>query len=182
MFELVKKHTVLFISGIWKSILVMSLPGRTVTGLFFIIVSALGSLGTVHSDENKDVVFKRSELIVVSASNSHHFRIELAKSAAALRRGLMERRRMDDDAGMLFDYSTPKKINMWMKNTFIPLDMLFIDKFGKIVRIVENTTPLSIDTIASLDLVLAVLELNGGTAKRLSIKLGDKVIHDIFQP
>jgi len=148
-----------------------------------LLAGGLGGLsGAVFSDENQDVFFEHSELTIVTTTSRHHFRIELAKSMAARMRGLMERRHLDGDAGMLFDYSKPKQIHMWMKNTFIPLDMIFIDRSGRIVLIVENTTPFSTDVIASPGPVLAVLELNGGTAARLAIKTGDRVIHDIFRP
>jgi uncharacterized protein len=185
MFEPAKKRPVLSISMLRESVRVLSSRGHFVKGLFFFMVLIMwtcGLPGAVFSDESQNVIFERSELTIVTATGRHHFRIELAKSRAARMRGLMERRHMDDDAGMLFDYSKPKPIHMWMKNTFIPLDMLFIDISGKIVRIVANTTPFSTDVIASPGPVLAVLELNGGMAARLAIMTGDKVIHDIFQP
>ncbi len=183
MFEPAKKRPDLSISVLRDSAVALSSPGNFLKCLFFIMILSVGSGGlprVVFSDENQDVVFERSELTILTATSSHHFRIELADTMAARMRGLMERRHLDDDAGMLFDYSKPMQIHMWMKNTFIPLDMLFINKSGRIVRIVANTTPFSTDVIASPGPVLAVLELNGGTAARLAIKTGDKVIHDIF--
>jgi uncharacterized membrane protein (UPF0127 family) len=89
----------------------------------------------------------------------------------------MYRRSLAPDAGMLFVYPSARQVAFWMKNTLIPLDMLFIGDDGRIRRIVERTVPLSETPIASLDEVRAVLELNGGTAERLGIKAGNKV-HD----
>jgi len=183
MFEPEKKHPVSPISVVRESASVFAGPGYFVKGCFFIVALVAGLVGFQYSalcGENQAVVFERSGLTIVTTENRHHFRIEVAKTRAAHMRGLMERRHMDDDAGMLFDYAKPKPIRMWMKNTFIPLDMLFIDKFGKIVGIAVNTTPFSTDVIASPGPVLAVLELNAGIVSRLRIKIGDIVMHDIF--
>ena len=134
------------------------------------------------SGESQNTVFEKSELTIVHGDTRYRFNIEIANTPITRQRGLMERRHLELDAGMLFDYTKPRQIHMWMKNTFIPLDMIFIDRSGRIVLIVENTTPFSTDVIASPGPVLAVLELNGGTAARLAIKTGDRVIHDIFRP
>jgi len=87
---------------------------------------------------------------------------------------------LDDDQGMLFLYPTERHIAMWMKNTFIPLDMVFIDGEGKVREVVANTTPHSLDTIQSKDAVLAVLELKAGTAAKLNIVPGAIVMHEAF--
>ena len=92
----------------------------------------------------------------------------------------MFRKHLDSDKGMLFDYGSPREISMWMKNTYIPLDMVFIDGKGRISHIVERTMPMSEEYIGSNGFVRAVLELNGGTVSRLGIKLGDQVAHEIF--
>jgi len=118
----------------------------------------------------------REALTVVSASGRHAFRVEVAISPEAQAQGLMFRRSLDADAGMLFVYPVAHRITMWMKNTYIPLDMLFIDDAGKISHIVERTVPLSLAIIRSRDPARAVLELNGGTAARLGIKKGDRVL------
>ncbi|NQU58386.1 MAG: DUF192 domain-containing protein [Rhodospirillales bacterium] len=136
--------------------------------------------GLAYSGQNQAVTFELSELTVVTANDRHHFRIEVAKTRVAHARGLMERQHMDDDAGMLFDFVKPQQIHMWMKNTFIPLDMLFIDSSGIIVGIAANTTPQSLAVIASPGPALAVLELNGGTALLLRITVGDRVEHEMF--
>ncbi len=84
------------------------------------------------------------------------------------------------DAGMLFDYKQPIVATMWMHNTLIPLDMLFVDARGTIVNIHERAVPQSDDVIAAIAPVRAVIELNGGTAARLGIKPGDRVLYPIF--
>ena len=87
---------------------------------------------------------------------------------------------MAPDAGMLFDYKTPSMATMWMKNTLIPLDMLFVDAQGRIVNIHERAVPGSLATISAAAPVRAVIELNGGTAARLGIRPGDRVMFPIF--
>jgi hypothetical protein len=94
--------------------------------------------------------------------------------------GLMFRRSLPADAGMLFDYKQPTMAAMWMRNTLIPLDMLFIDAHGRIVNIQQRAVPQSLDLIAAAAPVRAVIELNGGTAARLGIAPGDQVLHPIF--
>jgi uncharacterized membrane protein (UPF0127 family) len=81
---------------------------------------------------------------------------------------------------MLFDFKTPSPISMWMKNTFIPLDMVFIDPKGRIINIAEHTVPHSLDPVGAAAPARAVLELNGGTASRLGIRPGDRVVFPIF--
>ena len=82
---------------------------------------------------------------------------------------------------MLFDYGSPKLIRMWMKNTFIPLDMIFLNQQGRIIKIVERTIPKSESIISSNFPARAVLELNGGTTEKLNIRVGDLVKHEIFK-
>jgi uncharacterized membrane protein (UPF0127 family) len=125
--------------------------------------------------------FQRSELVIVSDSDQHEFTVELAVTPQQLARGLMHRRSMAPDAGMLFDFSRRGgRASMWMKNTYIPLDMLFIKADGEIESIAERTVPHSLETISSKGPVRGVLELNGGTAARLGIEPGDIVEHPIF--
>ena len=124
--------------------------------------------------------FATSELTIVSATGPHRFTVELAETPEQMEQGLMFRRTMAADAGMLFDYKTPVVATMWMRNTLIPLDMLFVDAHGRIVSIHERAVPQSLDVIAAAAPVRAVIELNGGTAARLGIAPGDKVQHPIF--
>jgi uncharacterized protein len=124
--------------------------------------------------------FATSELTIVSATGPHRFTVEVAETLAQMEQGLMFRRSMAPDAGMLFDYKTPTMAAMWMRNTLIPLDMLFVDAQGRIVNIRERAVPQSLDVIAAAAPVRAVIELNGGTAARLGIAPGDRVQHPIF--
>src|SRR5271165_6892333 len=124
--------------------------------------------------------FATSGLTIVSATGPHRFTVEVAETPAQMEQGLMFRRAMDPDAGMLFDYKTPTMATMWMRNTLIPLDMLFVDAQGRIVNIHQRAVPQSLDVIAAAAPVRAVIELNGGTAARLGIAPGDQVQYPIF--
>jgi uncharacterized membrane protein (UPF0127 family) len=124
--------------------------------------------------------FPTSELTIISASGPHRFKVELAETPAQMTQGLMFRTSLAPDAGMLFDYRQPTAATMWMRNTLIPLDMLFVDAQGRIVNIYERAVPQSLDVIAAAEPVRAVIELNGGTAARLGIEPGDRVVHPIF--
>ena len=122
----------------------------------------------------------RSRLVIETPLSRHAFTVEVAVTPASRQRGLMHRRSLAPDAGMLFDYGRATPAAMWMKNTFIPLDMLFIDGDGLILKIAERTVPHSLDMVASDGPARAVLELNAGTAARLGIRTGDRVRHAIF--
>lgn len=123
----------------------------------------------------------RQPLAVERADGSRvHFRVEVADDPASRRRGLMHRHHMPCDEGMLFDYRRTRMVQMWMKNTFIPLDMLFIDAGGRIVHIVEQTEPHSTAIIDSTRPVRAVLEVNAGVVSAQDIRRGDRVHHPIF--
>jgi uncharacterized membrane protein (UPF0127 family) len=111
----------------------------------------------------------------------HRFRIWIADDDARRARGLMFVQHLDDDQGMLFIYPATQEISMWMKNTYIPLDMVFIDSGGKVVHVVANTKPHSLESITSTKPVLAVLELKAGTASRLKIAPGALVMHEAFE-
>jgi uncharacterized membrane protein (UPF0127 family) len=124
--------------------------------------------------------FETSALTIVSATGPHRFTVEVAETPAQMEQGLMFRKTMPPDAGMLFDYKTPTLATMWMRNTLIPLDMLFVDAQGRIVNIQERAVPQSLDVISAAAPVRAVIELNGGTAARLGIAPGDRVQHPIF--
>ncbi|MSP87220.1 MAG: DUF192 domain-containing protein [Alphaproteobacteria bacterium] len=125
--------------------------------------------------------FPKSALTIETASGTHRFNIELAQTPEQMSFGLMFRKQMAPDAGMLFVYESPRMAAMWMKNTYIPLDMVFIGADGRIVNIAERTVPHSEATVASNGPVRATLELNGGTASRLGIKPGDRVRHEAFK-
>lgn len=123
---------------------------------------------------------ERGNLEIVTAGGAHRFVVEVAASQADRARGLMFRREMAANAGMLFDYGTEQPVSMWMKNTYIPLDMLFISRQGRVVNIAQRAVPHSLRPISSAAAVRAVLEIVAGTAERLGIKPGDQVRHAIF--
>jgi uncharacterized membrane protein (UPF0127 family) len=114
-------------------------------------------------------------LEVRSAGQSHHFKVEVAKTEEEQAQGLMYRQSLAPDRGMLFPFSPPRPASFWMKNTFIPLDIIFVRADGTIARIADNTVPQSLDPVAVGEPVLAVLELAGGRAAELGISDGDKV-------
>lgn len=120
-------------------------------------------------------------VVILSHTGPHRFRVELAESASQRMQGLQGRRTLDADAGMLFVFDTSSVAAMWMKNTYIPLDMLFLDGVGSIVAIAENTRPMSLQPIQPPEPVNAVLELNAGTAARLGLKPGDLVLHPFME-
>lgn len=119
-------------------------------------------------------------LQVVTSEGSHSFSVEVMRTPEQLEKGLMFRRYMPEDRGMLFDFKTEQPVQFWMKNTYLPLDMIFISKAGKIVSIKENAEPLSEKLIPSGGPVSAVLEVNAGTAARIHAKPGDTVRGSIF--
>lgn len=121
-----------------------------------------------------------SPLTIESANGAHAFTVEIADEPEEITTGLMNRESMDPDAGMLFDFGQPREAAMWMKNTLIPLDMLFMDPQGKVIAIAREAVPGSLRTITPGVPVKSVLELNGGRAEELGIEPGDKVIHPIF--
>jgi hypothetical protein len=119
--------------------------------------------------------------IVTQGGQRQSFQVEVARNDADRAQGLMFRRSMAPDRGMLFDFGRTEPVSMWMQNTYLPLDMLFIRADGSIARIAANTEPLSTRTIPSGEPVLAVLELNAGTAAKLGIKPGDRIEHPLFK-
>ena len=119
-------------------------------------------------------------LEIASKSGVHTFAIELAVNDEQRARGLMFRKELPEGQGMLFDFHKEQPTSFWMKNTYIPLDMIFIRGDGRILRIAENTVPLSETLVPSGGPVRAVLEVIGGTAKKLGIAPGDRVGHAIF--
>jgi hypothetical protein len=124
--------------------------------------------------------FERDQLAIETAGGAQQFAVELAVTSEQRAQGLMYRQRMAADAGMLFLYPAARPVSMWMKNTVIPLDMLFIGDDGRILHIAERAIPGSTATISSMQPARAVLELNGGTAARLKIQVGDRVLYRTF--
>lgn len=143
--------------------------------LFFVVLATVAL-----AQPSRAQTASEDRLAIVTASGLHVFNVEVMRSQDELERGLMFRRTMAPDSGMLFDFQTPQIVTMWMKNTYVPLDMLFIGRDGRVVSIKENAEPLSERTISSGGLVIGVLELNAGTAKRIGVKVRDLVRHPMF--
>ncbi len=119
-------------------------------------------------------------LEIVTKSGVHVFSVEMATTEEEKTTGLMYRKELADGKGMLFDFSPEQEVSMWMKNTYISLDMIFIRADGRILRIAENTEPLSTRIIPSGGLAKGVLEVIAGTAQKYGIKAGDRVGHPLF--
>ncbi len=119
-------------------------------------------------------------LDIVTAAGGHKFSVEVATTREEQDKGLMFRRELPDGQGMLFDFTTDQEVSFWMENTYISLDLIFINGDGRIRRIAEKAEPLSRASIPSNGPVRAVLEVIGGTAGKLGIKPGDRVVHPIF--
>jgi uncharacterized membrane protein (UPF0127 family) len=119
--------------------------------------------------------FKSGAVTITTATGTHRIIVELATDTQQREQGLMYRPTMPKDNGMLFIYNSEQPVSMWMKNTLIPLDMLFIHADGTVANVHERAVPQSLATISSQGMVKAVLELNGGTVARLGIKPGDVV-------
>ena len=144
------------------------------------LVSGMAAFALVLSTPAALAELETSPLTIESANGAHAFTVEIADEPEEITTGLMNRESMDPDAGMLFDFGQPREAAMWMKNTLIPLDMLFMDPQGKVIAIARETVPGSLRTVTPGVPVKSVLELNGGRAEELGIEPGDEVIHPIF--
>ena len=123
----------------------------------------------------------RERLVLVTSTGEHKFNVEVAATRDQQARGLMFRRSMGPRQGMLFIYDETQYVSMWMRNTYISLDMIFISADGKVHRVEASTEPLSERIIESGDKILAVLEIAGGIAAKLNLKPGDVVRHRAFK-
>ncbi|MBR0797618.1 DUF192 domain-containing protein [Bradyrhizobium jicamae] len=119
-------------------------------------------------------------LEIVTKSGVHVFSVEMATTEEEKETGLMYRKELADSKGMLFDFSPEQEVSMWMKNTYLSLDMIFIRADGRILRIAENTEPMSTRIIPSRGLARGVLEVVAGTAQKYGIRPGDRVAHPLF--
>ncbi len=131
--------------------------------------------------EEKREALSVYDLEIISGKDVfHHFAIEIAVTPQEQSKGLMYRTEMDDDAGMLFYFNEEAERGFWMKNTLIPLDMLFIKADGTIHHIHESAIPHDLTSIRSNGAVRAVLEINGGLSHKLGLRVGDKIKHQFF--
>lgn len=160
----------------------MSFVERLLRGVFVtaLVVGAFAMMPRAAEAQNAPAG-GLEPLTIVSTSGRHAFQVEVMRTPEQRARGLMHRQFMPADRGMLFDFKQVEPVAMWMQNTYISLDMLFIRADGTVARIAERAEPLSTRTIPSGEPVLSVLELNGGIAEKLGIKPGDKVEHALFK-
>jgi uncharacterized membrane protein (UPF0127 family) len=144
------------------------------------IISALAALFFIVAlpvAAQQPMKFDREPLIIQTATGKKlNFTVEIADTNELRQRGLMYRKEMAEDAGMIFDFGSSRRVQMWMENTVLPLDMLFVDSTGTIRGIKENAVPYSEDIIDSVVEVKYVIELNAGATAKLGIKPGDKVM------
>jgi uncharacterized protein len=147
---------------------------------FAIFLSVLSVMAICVGLLQGGAAMEAQTLEIASRTGVHTFSVELAVSEEERAHGLMFRKQLAEGQGMLFDFKREQEVSMWMENTYIPLDMIFIRRDGRILRIAENTEPLSRAIIPSGGPVLAVLEVIGGTAKKLGIAPGDRVGAPMF--
>ena len=144
------------------------------------VLAALVPVGAIAAQSGLET-FDHDSLVIQTAQGARHtFSVEIARTPEQQMQGLMYRRSMPADSGMLFVYDQDAPIAMWMKNTLIPLDMVFIARDGRIVYVFERAVPMSLETITADRPVAGVLELNGGTAARLGISEGGRVLYPAF--
>lgn len=136
-------------------------------------------IGKTGSAQHVQAKLERIE--IVSGDRRHIFMVEMARNDGDRSRGLMFRASIPQDSGMLFDFERDQMISMWMKNTYLSLDMVFIFADGRVHRIESRTEPQSERVISSGVPVRAVLELNGNTASMLGLRPGDRILHPMFK-
>jgi uncharacterized protein len=150
---------------------------RPRAGFWISVVAAL-ALAAFTGSGAKAATFQPLE--IVTKSGVQVFSVEMATTEQEKETGLMYRKELADGKGMLFDFTPEQEVSMWMKNTYVSLDMIFIRSDGTILRIAENTEPLSTKIIPSRGLAKGVLEVVAGTAKKYGIEPGDRVGHPLF--
>jgi uncharacterized membrane protein (UPF0127 family) len=149
---------------------------RLRTGRWMVVAAAVALCAFAASAGGASV----QPLEIVTKNGVQVFSVEMATTEQEKKTGLMYRKELPDGKGMLFDFSPEQQVSMWMKNTYIPLDMIFIQADGRILRIAENTEPLSTRIIPSGGPAKGVLEVIAGTAKKYGIAPGDRVGHPLF--
>jgi uncharacterized protein len=145
---------------------------RIALGLGVLLLAACAS---------ESVALPVETIVIDTHKGPARFRVEVANNQVSQERGLMYRKALAQNAGMIFDFGRPRFVTFWMKNTYIPLDMLFVRADGTISSIEPNAVPFSEQTIPSHEPIVAVIELNGGRAHDLEIEPGDRVHAPIFE-
>lgn len=152
------------------------------------LLAVLAFISTAAWAQEQNITHAQPELpretltIVTHDGKRHEFHVEMAKTPDQQTIGLMFRTHVPDDGGMLFDWGVPRESQMWMRNTLVPLDMVFINADGSVRSIAENTVPRSLAVIASHGPVRATLELAAGVTEKDDIRVGDRVEGTMFPP
>ena len=150
--------------------------------IIFPALLAISPVSLAVAQNQSLVDFGETEtLTITSADGQHVFNVEVADTDEKQEQGLMFRKSLADDAGMLFEFAAPKVATIWMKNTEISLDILFIRKNGSIVKIEHGAQPQTLRSASSEAVVAAVLELPAGKAQELGVTPGDIVSHSFFE-
>jgi uncharacterized membrane protein (UPF0127 family) len=145
-------------------------------GLGLLLAGTLGSVCLAQSLTIESLThFPRTTLDIVAHGHHDHFDVWIANTPLRQEQGLMFVRDLPASEGMLFPQGSPQVAHFWMKNTYIPLDMVFVAEDGRIAKIIANARPFSLDVLSSDVPVIAVLEIRGGEAQRLGIGVGDRV-------
>lgn len=144
------------------------------------VLTFLTIIGGCSEKETSNPPRPLTELTIGSGNKSRNFNVETAVTENEMRLGLMYRQELPDNQGMIFILATPRNISMWMKNTHIPLDMIFVNAENKISGIVENTVPLSETFIQSPKGTRAVIELKAGSVKKHKIHKGEQTKHKLL--
>ena len=152
--------------------------------IYLPLIALTLSFTALAQDETvAEVDFGASEsLTITSGDETHNFSVEIADTDEKQARGLMFRKDLAGDEGMLFEFAAPKVATIWMKNTEIPLDIVFIRENGEIIKIEHSTRPQTLRSASSEAVIAAVLELPGGRAAELGIEPGHVVTHSFFKP
>jgi len=145
--------------------------------VFAALFFAFLGFGTVSST----LALEKQPLTFVTAGGRHQFTVEVAATQREQSQGLMFRQSIGENEGMIFIYPSDQEIAMWMKNTYISLDMIFVQRDGSVLRSERRTEPFSERVIQSGGKARAVIEVSAGTADRLGLKQGDKVEHSAFR-
>ncbi len=145
---------------------------------FRAVAIALFSIAALLCDAKADPTFERLE--IVTATGTHSFKTEVARTGPERAKGLMYRHDLPRDRAMLFDFGVQQKIMMWMKNTYIPLDMIFVSRNGRVVAIAYDAKPMSETIISSGEPAYAAIEVAAGVARKIGAAVGDVVRHPVF--
>jgi len=144
--------------------------------MFFKILRFVFLVSLASNSIADEVLFAKSHLQIITKSGKHDFTVEIADINEKHERGLMFRKNMPEKNGMIFLFGKERVVNMWMKDTHIPLDMVFIKKGGTVAKIFADAKPFSLENISSEEKIIAVLELNSGICEKLGIRKNDKIV------